>query len=186
MSNTLTVVEELRPDFPKSWNDAARRATHQIVHRETIPSAPMVREKVSDLRKYIDDMIDEMGPNSEKEISGDRGAHHWMVFGSTAVTVGEKLGFFAGISAAPAEWTQKISGILVRKQKDYGHQNIARFGRIGLLVRCHDKIARLENLLGNDKTPENETVVDNFIDVVGYSAIGIMWERGWFLLPLED
>jgi len=73
---------------------------------------------------------------------------------------------------------------LVRKQHDYGHHNIARFGRAGLLVRMHDKVARLENLLEFLKSPENESVVDNFIDVIGYASIGIMWEKNWFLLPL--
>jgi hypothetical protein len=48
----------------------------------------------------------------------------------------------------------------------------------------HDKVARLENLLEFLKSPENESVVDNFIDVIGYASIGIMWERNWFLLPL--
>jgi hypothetical protein len=86
--------------------------------------------------------------------------------------------------AGVLELIDQISSILVRKQRDYGHTNIARFGRAGLLVRCHDKVARLENLLGAGRAPENETVADNFIDVIGYAAIGIMWENDWFLLPL--
>lgn len=195
MSDTLTVVEELRQNGfvherrhaeyifglkkqPQTWDDASRRATYQIVQ-----SSFKVWDRVSDLRDYIDYLIDVMGPTSEKNIPNNVAAEYWSIFGRTAVNTAEKLGFF---TQSPAELIEKISNVLVSKQKDYGPQNIARFGRAGLLVRCHDKIARLENLLGNDKTPVNETVVDNFIDVVGYSAIGIMWERGWFLLPLES
>jgi hypothetical protein len=48
----------------------------------------------------------------------------------------------------------------------------------------HDKVARLENLLQDERTPENESILDNYIDVIGYASIGIMWERNWFLLPL--
>jgi len=80
-----------------------------------------------------------------------------------------------------------ISAILARKQRDYGHHNISRFGRHGLLVRCHDKIARLKNLhLSRAGEAANESLADTYIDIIGYSAIGMMVERGWFLLHLED
>jgi hypothetical protein len=75
---------------------------------------------------------------------------------------------------------------LVRKQSDYGPENIARFGTTGLVVRMHDKIARLENLTSNLKNPWNESMIDNFMDVIGYAAVGILWETDTFLLPLED
>ena len=77
-----------------------------------------------------------------------------------------------------------IHRTLVRKQKDYGPENIRRFGRQGLMIRLHDKVARLENLDGGGRGPENESVVDTFLDIVGYCAIGIMWERQEFLLPV--
>jgi hypothetical protein len=82
-----------------------------------------------------------------------------------------------------------VHRVLVKKQMDYGHNNIKRFGRIGLIVRMQDKVARLENLMSkydDDATPQNESILDNVIDVMGYSAIGIMWEREQFLLPLES
>ena len=79
----------------------------------------------------------------------------------------------------------EIHATLVRKQQDYGPENIKRFGRQGLLIRLHDKVARLENLDGGGRGPENESVKDTFLDIIGYCAIGIMWERKEFLLPLE-
>jgi hypothetical protein len=72
----------------------------------------------------------------------------------------------------------------LRKQHDYGHENIARFGRLGLLVRVHDKIARLENLLGTGSSPNHESIEDNVVDVIGYSIVAAMWEEGTFLLAL--
>ena len=197
MSNSMTVVEELAAhgfvsserhaeyifgirNQPTSWNDAARRCTYAIIQHSF-----KTWDRVSDLREYIDYLIDEMGPESKKQISGNVAAEYWAIFGSTAAAAGEKLGYFEDLDRVAPLLINQISDILVSKQRDYGHQNIARFGRAGLLVRCHDKVARLENLLGAGKTPLNETVVDNFIDVIGYSAIGIMWEKGWFLLPLE-
>ena len=79
----------------------------------------------------------------------------------------------------------EVTDVLVKKQRDYGPENIRRFGRQGILIRMHDKIARLENLLATGATPNNESIADTFLDIIGYSAIGIMWESGTFLLPLR-
>jgi hypothetical protein len=78
-----------------------------------------------------------------------------------------------------------VQSTLVRKQRDYGHENIRRFGSQGLYVRLHDKVARLENLLSSGASPENESLQDNVMDVVGYCAIGCMWEAEKFLLPVS-
>jgi hypothetical protein len=49
----------------------------------------------------------------------------------------------------------------------------------------HDKIARLENLISKEVDPNNESIYDTVMDIIGYSAIGIMWERNEFMLDLE-
>jgi hypothetical protein len=164
---------------PTTWDDAARRAVFQIFNHSF-----NTWDRLSDVREYLDYLIDEIGPESKKEISGAVAAEYWAILGRTAAVVAEKKNIFNEIDEQLAFHVEDISKILVRKQRDYGHHNIARFGRAGLLVRMHDKVARLENLLQNDTNPENESVVDNFIDVIGYASIGIMWERNWFLLPL--
>lgn len=79
----------------------------------------------------------------------------------------------------------RLSNTLVKKQRDYGHNNISKYGRQGLIIRVHDKIARLENLSSKQTTAENEPIEDTLLDIAGYSAIGMMWEAGTFLLPLE-
>lgn len=164
---------------PVTWDDAARRAVFQIFNHSF-----NTWDRLSDVREYLDYLIDEIGPESEKEISGNVAAEYWAILGRTAAVVAEKKEIFKEIDEELNYWVDSISRILVRKQRDYGHHNIARFGRAGLLVRMHDKVARLENLLQWSTDPENESVVDNFIDVIGYASIGIMWERNWFLLPL--
>lgn len=80
---------------------------------------------------------------------------------------------------------EEVISTLIKKQKDYGPENISRFGDVGLLIRMHDKIARLENILAktqNDfnraisiNSVQDETIVDTLIDIIGYSAIAIMW-----------
>lgn len=67
--------------------------------------------------------------------------------------------------------------ILVKKQKDYGPDNIRKApgGPLnGLSVRLHDKIARLSNLLETGATPENESLRDTFVDIANYGVIGVM------------
>jgi hypothetical protein len=164
---------------PTTWDDAARRAVFQIFNHSF-----NTWDRMSDVREYLDYLIDEMGPESKKEIPGKVAAEYWAILGRTAAVVAEKKEIFKEIDEELNYWVDAISRILVKKQRDYGHHNIARFGRAGLLVRMHDKVARLENLIQNDTDPENESVVDNFIDIIGYASIGIMWERNWFLLPL--
>lgn len=80
---------------------------------------------------------------------------------------------------------EELTETLIRKQRDYGHENISRFGTYGVIVRCHDKIARLENLTARGAQPQNESIKDNLLDVAGYAAIGIMLNHGWFQLELE-
>ena len=54
------------------------------------------------------------------------------------------------------------------------------------MVRMHDKVARLENLQrGSVASPNNESIDDNLLDVIGYSIIGLMWEDQTFMIPLK-
>lgn len=78
---------------------------------------------------------------------------------------------------------------LVKKHVDYGPFNILRFSEPGapggLLVRTWDKVARIVNLTERGIDPENESLRDSFLDLVNYSAIGLMVERDAFRLPLR-
>jgi hypothetical protein len=74
--------------------------------------------------------------------------------------------------------------ILVRKQNDYGHENINAFGLVGLAVRISDKIARYRNLDGRDNQVANESYLDTLKDMVGYAVIARMYANKTFQLPL--
>jgi hypothetical protein len=76
----------------------------------------------------------------------------------------------------------------MNKQRDYGHNNIAKFGITGLVIRVHDKVARAENLLMKqdyENAVENESLFDTLMDIVGYSIIAFMWLNETFLYQLE-
>lgn len=68
--------------------------------------------------------------------------------------------------------------LLLRKHEDYGPKNIADApgGALnGLRVRMHDKLARINHLIGNGiQTPANESLRDSFIDMANYAIIGML------------
>ena len=76
--------------------------------------------------------------------------------------------------------------LLVKKQHDYGHNNILGFGLLGLCIRISDKIARLVSLEKRGSKPHNESVIDTWTDIVGYASIAKMLENGTFKLELEE
>ena len=49
----------------------------------------------------------------------------------------------------------------------------------GLLVRMHDKMARLENLTSKSQAnPNYESIEDTLMDLANYAIIGLMVQRG--------
>ena len=80
--------------------------------------------------------------------------------------------------------------LLLSKHHDYGPKNIAGSpgGPInGLRVRMWDKIARINNLVDNDKNPNNESLRDSFLDLLNYSAIALMvLDNNWPETPTLD
>lgn len=223
----LTVVEEMNPQEPSTWQEAA-----QIVVSGIFDSVDKVNKHLNSYEEsnrrriiseaagcekddYLEIVLEGLGLldiqfegmlNNSRWFESDEmyWAEEWKNFGSMAAAVGIKTGFLkpgSHVAAHPEmsnsasfagpldDWMlrEEITATLIRKQTDYGHHNIARFGRHGILVRCHDKVARLKNLhLARSGSAMNESLVDTYVDIIGYSAIGMMWERGWFLLELEN
>lgn len=71
----------------------------------------------------------------------------------------------------------ELADILLSKHEDYGPKNIsdAPGGALnGIRVRMHDKIARLNNLIDNNKEPKHESIRDTLVDIANYATIAIM------------
>ena len=80
----------------------------------------------------------------------------------------------------------EMVALLIRKQRDYGHQNILQGGSFGVAVRLSDKIERYANLMSKSDDPENESIIDTLLDMVGYAVIAAMLADGSFTLELSD
>lgn len=157
------------------WDDAALAALEYIEARDH-PSRTGTLQKI----RQVEDLLIDTFFNSNGELEDEQAARArnlWATIGAEAFLLARK----SQINLS----SESVSKILVRKQRDYGHENIKRFGRQGLMVRMHDKIARLENLTSTNAVPNNESIADNILDVIGYAAIGVMWENEHFLLPLK-
>lgn len=79
-----------------------------------------------------------------------------------------------------------LHALLVSKQRDYGHDNICLSGEIGLAVRMMDKIARLNNLINQDRKAINEPLEDTWCDILGYAVVYRMYRTGGFTTPLKE
>lgn len=156
-----------------TWNQASLAALEDIFGHQSTAGT------IEDLRTQLNALIDE---SWTPQAGDDRNVNvAWKNIGATARNLTQTIDFSKKIDFGSAY----IHSIVTKKQHDYGHENIARFGRVGLLVRMHDKIARLENLLESQRAAENESINDNIFDVIGYSCVAMMWEDGTFLLPLQ-
>lgn len=71
----------------------------------------------------------------------------------------------------------ELEELLLKKHEDYGPKNISDSpgGPLnGLRVRMHDKLARINNLIDNNRNPNNESLEDSFIDMANYAIIGLL------------
>lgn len=78
-----------------------------------------------------------------------------------------------------------LKDLMIKKQMDYGSQNILKFGEMGVIVRMNDKLERLANLVKSGRKPENELLDDTYLDIANYAIIALMLRHGIFDLPLD-
>lgn len=176
-----TVVEEEHRDAfdeadPEFWDEAAELSVSSIYG---LAKSLTVDVGLQNMQSQLDHAINLINKNVDGE---ELWIINWRILGATSFNAGIK----AGVFSEDLNPIDIFTRVLVNKQHDYGPENIARFGRIGLLVRLHDKISRLINLLRRGVEPKNESLRDNYMDVINYCAIGMMLEREWFFLDLKE
>ena len=172
---------------PLSWEAAASLCAGQIdsTHADFSAAHPAFQAKrdhmewLALLREEFDYLEGEW--YGRKRLNcGDGEAEYYRSLAQTTLSTAMQC---TGIEALTAEG---ILPMLTGKQADYGYENINRFGQDGIIVRMHDKIARLENLAAKGADPTNEPVMDSFMDLVGYCIIGMMVNYGIWNLPMRN
>ena len=88
---------------------------------------------------------------------------------------------------ALVERLKELEALLICKHRDYGTQNLLKFGELGILVRATDKIERLTNLHKNGEAAlKSETGRDTWVDLAGYAIQALMMQDGDFDLPMGE
>lgn len=129
---------------------------------------------------YVDSGLDDVIKETQNWL--------WEMLAACSIIYFDKkiFGFGSDNNVHLYSYKNKIKTTLVKKQRDYGSKNIEKFGINGIVIRIHDKIARLENLLGKNLSAENEPLQDTLLDIVGYSIIALMWNNNYFMAPLVE
>jgi len=155
---------------------------------------PFVGDHIMNMRVIIDEMIDtQIWQHDPHDM------RHRTTTDFINTYAAKQINMFSALSGLSIEMTKLrdpyyeknlykefVTETLIKKQKDYGPENIARFGLNGIVIRTHDKVARLENLRAKDSDGQNESFDDTLLDIIGYSAVAIMWINGTFLYPMKD
>ena len=81
--------------------------------------------------------------------------------------------------------------LFCKKQKDYGPKNISvgsnleteeevKLALTGLWFRMNDKMQRFQQIVINNQEPENESLMDTFMDIGNYAIIAqLVKEKVW-------
>jgi plasmid stabilization system protein ParE len=156
-----------------SWQDAANK---QLDHIALNIGATGRADTADQLGRRIEGVVSYVSSGAyqqseDEELLGRK----LLALGPVAATELDTMGL----------WSKgQIGKMLARKQHDYGHGNINAFGMVGIAVRMSDKVARLLNLLAKGAEAENESLVDTYLDIVGYAVIAGMLLDGTFDLEL--
>lgn len=126
-------------------------------------------EKISDesASQKIEAMLDELKNNFGKP------EKHLKIFKKSKELALSILFFKYGFE--PKKTLEECFELGVKKNSDYGSDNILRFGERGLIIRISDKYARVQNLLKKVKTSVgDEKIEDTLEDIINYSIYGDM------------
>lgn len=171
MMNHPSIKERVAPT---TWNTAAHEALLSIapvgVTMTDTAAEDMIRSRVATMRTHVNAVADGMcGFDPFLAASCCR------LIGVAATHMLDNRGLWD---------VEEILALLVRKQHDYGHENILSMGMLGVCVRDSDKVARWFNLNGEEGLAE--PAIDALLDMVGYATIVVMLTRETFTLELAS
>lgn len=174
----MTIVKQPIKNNPViTWEMAAYDSTEELY--SDINS--LVGHSIKNLRETIDSYIDSKTYLDSDGIMTQEHKNRWVLLSSNAIRIAKEF------DATYLLTSSEILNTVIRKQKDYGHKNISKFGITGLVIRVHDKVARVENLMQKENQANaviGETMLDTLMDIIGYSIIAYMWLNNTFMYDL--
>ena len=146
----------------------------------------MIKKKIKVIREksgeeLLNERIDDIGQN------GNTGLNYEQLNNATSFiekNLPETSKMFQDIQYK--QWE-----LFCKKQKDYGPKNISvgsnleteeevKLALTGLWFRMNDKMQRFQQIVINNQEPENESLMDTFMDLANYALIAqLVKEKVW-------
>ena len=76
------------------------------------------------------------------------------------------------------EILKPVADLLQRKNTDYGgsyDELRGQFGELALIIRLHDKLARLKTLTAQKARVNDESIEDTLKDIIGYCTLELRY-----------
>ena len=175
----MTIVKQpIKDNQIITWEMAAYHSTEELyIDINALSDYP-----IKNLRSTIDYYIDSKLYFDLEGVKTQDHKHLWSMLSSNALRIAKTN------DATYLLTESEILNTVIKKQRDYGHKNISKFGITGLVIRVHDKVARVENLMKKENYANavgDETILDTLMDIIGYSIIAYMWLNNTFMYELE-
>ena len=174
----MTIVKQpIKDNQVTTWEMAAYDSTEELyadIHS-------LDHFKTLNLRQTIDSYIDSKAYLDTGGAMTQEHKNRWASLSANAFCIAKTFDSTYLLTAS------EILNTVIKKQRDYGHKNISKFGITGLVIRVHDKVARVENLMQKENQANaviGETMLDTLMDIIGYSIIAYMWLNNTFMYDL--
>lgn len=125
------------------------------------------------------DTLPDITPQIQEQVQGTV-ASTTLGFGSMGEPITEWVVGQDPLEAEVKKVMTRALDIWRERQVKYGPSNIAATGTLGCFVRATDKLARLREVYLNQKGADvpDESVVDSWLDLLNYAAMGVMCHEG--------
>jgi hypothetical protein len=154
-----------------TWNKAMRDALDEILSTTMVP-CDTVEQRIEDIEALVDDAWNALHFAEQESAKADICEAGKLAFNYLA---------WRGDVDATKDTLLDTHRLLINRQRKYGHGNINKHGELGVLVRMSDKIARLQT---GQMDFMDESYIDSWFDIVGYSTIFVMLVNETWNLPL--
>lgn len=174
----MTIVKQpIKDNSVITWEMAAYNSTEELY----ADMNALDNQSTLSLREAIDSYINSKAYFSDTSPAQEH-KNRWALLSVNAFRLAKRFDATYLLTAS------EILNTVIRKQRDYGHKNISKFGITGLVIRVHDKVARVENLMQKENQANavvGETMIDTLMDIIGYSIIAYMWLNNTFMYELD-
>ena len=164
----MTIVKQpIKNNNTITWEMAAYNSTEELY----ADVRALESYSIKNLRETIDSYIDSKDYLDSDGIRVQEHKNRWALLSSNALRLAKSFDITYLLTSS------EILNTVIKK-----------LGITSLVIRVHDKVARVENLMKKENyanAVSDETMLDTLMDIIGYSIIAYMWLNNTFMYELE-